>query len=87
MFFTHVGGKARLHTIVKALRAVAVPTSVVADIDILRNPIDVQRVVEALGAHWSDFEAAVNKVKSTVDALPSETLVENLVGDFRIRFW
>jgi hypothetical protein len=86
VLFTHVGGKARIHTIVRALRAVAVPISVVADIDILRSPEDVKRVVEALGADWKDFEDVVTSVKAVVDSLPSETLVENLVREFHSVF-
>ena len=53
LLFTHCGGKARLASVVNALRAVSVPVVVVADFDILRSASDVERLVVALGG---DFE-------------------------------
>lgn len=86
VLFTHVGGKSRIHSIVSALRAIAVPVSVIADIDLLRQPADVKKIVESLGADWSQFEAPVQAVKTIVDGLPTETLVEKLVDDVNAVF-
>lgn len=70
LLFTHCGGKARLHVVIRALRAVKVPVVVVADFDLLRNQGDVRRVVDAAGGDWDAVEANLHLVNS---ALLSET--------------
>lgn len=54
--FTHCGGKARMSSVVDALRAVSVPVVVVADFDVLRNATDVNKIVTSLGGDYSQFE-------------------------------
>lgn len=69
ILFTHCGGKARLPVVVKALRAVSVPTIVVADLDLLRDAEDVKRVLEAGG---NDFTAVQSDLKVLDAALKSD---------------
>lgn len=41
-----------------------------------------RRLVEHMDGDWSHFQANVNIVKSAIDSVPTETLVENLIADF-----
>lgn len=55
LLFTHCGGKARMSSVVRALRAVDVPVVVVADFDVLRNSVDVENIVNSMGADFGSF--------------------------------
>ena len=68
LLFTHCGGKARMPTVVKALRAVSVPVRVVADFDVLREKQPLKRIVESLGGDWSRIEGDWQVVKSALDS-------------------
>lgn len=70
MLFTHCGGKARMASVVDALRAVSVPVIVVADFDVLRESADVERIVTSLGGDFARYEADLRLV---ADALTSDT--------------
>lgn len=69
LLFTHCGGKARLATVVTALRGVSVPVVVIADFDLLRDFADVERVVRSLGGDPEEFR---QDVKVVSDALSSD---------------
>ena len=66
LLFTHCGGKARMSSVVDALRAVSVPVIVVADFDVLRNPTDVERIVCSLGGDFAKYEADLKRVGSAL---------------------
>lgn len=59
ILFAHTGGKARLPVVVRALVAVAVPTLVVADFDLLRDKNDVKRVLHAFHADFAELESDI----------------------------
>lgn len=66
ILFTHCGGKARMPVVVSALRAVSVPTLVVADFDLLRDKNDVERSVKALGKDFAPLEADYRRFDAAV---------------------
>jgi hypothetical protein len=65
--FVHCGGKQRMATVVKALRAVGVPVAAVADFDLLNNERPLRDLVEVLGGEWSAVESDWRRTKSAVD--------------------
>src|ERR1700730_4240377 len=68
LLFTHCGGKHRMPTVVKALRAVRVPVCVVADFDILKDERPLRDIVQALNGDWTKIEKAWRPVKASLDA-------------------
>lgn len=84
LLFTHCGGKARMSSVVDALRAVSVPVVVVADFDVLKEVKDIQRLVTALGGQFAEYEADLKMVARALesDAKPLRrlTLKDDLVA-------
>jgi hypothetical protein len=79
--FTHVGGKHRLHVIVRALIALGVSVHVAADFDVLNDEDVLKKIVESFGENWSMFErdwkilnAAMisNKTEKTIQEVKDE---------------
>ncbi|KAB7744452.1 AAA family ATPase [Nostocoides sp. F2B08] len=83
ILFTHCGGKARIPSVVTALRAVSVPVIVVADFDVLREETDMRRIVASLGGDFSEIEADLREVtaalRSDVKPLRKVALKDELV--------
>lgn len=84
LLFTHCGGKARMSSVVDALRAVSVPVVVVADFDVLRDPNDVERLVVSLGGQFDHYEGDLKIVAAALEAdtkpLRKLTLKDDLVA-------
>jgi predicted ATP-dependent endonuclease of OLD family len=72
IMFTHCGGKARLHVVVKALRTLKVPIAVVSDIDILNDEYPLKSIMHELGGDWSVLEKHWKIVKLAVDQKKGE---------------
>ncbi|MDP9488013.1 MAG: AAA family ATPase [Actinomycetota bacterium] len=68
LLFTHCGGKARMPTVIDALRAVDVPVRAVADFDVLREEQPLRRIVEGLGGDWASIEPDWRVLKSALDS-------------------
>lgn len=68
LLWTHCGGKARMPTVIGALRAVDVPVRVIADFDIFREEQPLRRIVEGLGGDWSAVQGDWTVVKSALDS-------------------
>lgn len=64
--YCHSGGKDRLPTIIKALKALNVPVAVIADFDILNNERPVRDVIEALGGDWHIVSSKWKKLSSDI---------------------
>jgi len=69
LLITHVGGKARLASVVVALSAVSVPAAVIADLDLLREEERLRALVEALGGDWGDLRPDWQVVDAAVQGL------------------
>ncbi|MFJ4228404.1 ATP-dependent nuclease [Paenarthrobacter nicotinovorans] len=85
LLFTHCGGKARMSSVVRALKAAGVPVIVIADFDILKNSTDISRLVAELGGQFSEVQADLNVVSSalTSEVRPVSKLA--VEGDLRRR--
>ena len=80
IMFVPVGGKHRVKTIVKALRALSVPVSVVLDIDALDSEATMQEIVTEMGFPWEDFAVLYKRVKQSFEQI-SPPLNANQVKD------
>jgi hypothetical protein len=78
VLFTHTGGKKRLSVAVRAMRAIQVPTLVVADMDILGDAGDLRGVWEALGFDWTTIEREFRIVRNAVDSTRNARSVRDL---------
>lgn len=67
ILFTHCGGKHRMPVVVKALRKLNVPATVVADFDILNNVNPLKDLYIDLGGNWDDVENDWKLVKDEID--------------------
>lgn len=56
VLFVHTAGKHRMSKLADTLRALDVPVSVIADIDVLNEENTFKSLVEKLGGTWSDIQ-------------------------------
>lgn len=56
LMFTHCNGKHRMGSVVRALRAVDVPVTIIADIDLLNSETPLRAIWEGLGRVWLEIE-------------------------------
>ena len=56
ILFTHCGGKQRLKTVIKALKALNVKTVAITDIDVLNDKKIFQDIIETSGEVWGNVE-------------------------------
>jgi energy-coupling factor transporter ATP-binding protein EcfA2 len=66
LLFTHCGGKARMASVIRALRSAGVPVVVVADFDVLKDKNDVEKIVSALDGDFSVFEGDLRIVDQSL---------------------
>lgn len=82
VLFTPTFGKDRLLVIVKALRAIGVPTLAVADFDFLNSASRVEGFYGALGGtNWAQLKALLNQVTQAVESR-KQTLDATLLKPF-----
>lgn len=67
IMFTHCGGKARMPLIIKSLRGLDVPISIIADFDVLNSESPLSEIVVAAGGNWAEVKDDWRKVKKSVD--------------------
>lgn len=84
LLFTHCGGKDRIPSVVRSLRAVSVPVVVVADFDVLRDETLLRKiVVELVGdseLFRADRQLLANALTSDTKPLRKATLKDELVA-------
>jgi hypothetical protein len=78
LLFTHCGGKARMPTVIQALRAVDVPIRVVADFDVLREREPLRSIVQGLGGEWASVEDDWRVLKSVLDSATKKVSTDYL---------
>jgi hypothetical protein len=66
VLFVHTAGKHRMSKLADTLRALDVPVSVIADIDVLNEENTFRMLVEKLGGTWSDIQPHWNAVSHAV---------------------
>jgi hypothetical protein len=67
LLLVHAGGKARVATIINALRAIDVPVRTVLDFDALSDEVTLRSVCESLGGNWDELAADFRVVKSAIE--------------------
>lgn len=80
--FTHCGGKHRMPMVIRALRTLGVPTTVVCDIDVLNDKHPLQSIVESLGGDWSAIYPNWKKVRDAIESKNPSVDVSTLVQEF-----
>jgi hypothetical protein len=78
LLFTHCGGKARMATVIEALRAVDVPVRTVADFDVLREKEPLKSIVQSLGGEWASVEDHWRVLKSALDSATKKVSTDYL---------
>ena len=66
LLFTQCGGKDRFKKAYQALDAAAVPTAIIADIDILADQGKFRELFEAMGGDYPSIQASYNVLESSV---------------------
>jgi hypothetical protein len=69
ILWTHCGGKARIPTLVRALRGVDVPVIAVVDFDALREEPSLRAIVESLGGEWSAYSSLWKKMQAGIESM------------------
>nr|WP_315167349.1 AAA family ATPase [uncultured Flavobacterium sp.] len=86
VLFIHCGGKHRVPTVIKALKKLNVPMSIVTDFDVLNNINPIKSIYENLGGTWSDVEKDWNLVKAEIERKRPEFLTEDLKDEIKVVF-
>ena len=81
--FIHCGGKDRMPKVLRALAAIGVGVSVVADFDVLRDENPLRGIVEALGGTWADIEGDWRRVKNAVEGTKPELNSDEVVAEIK----
>lgn len=68
VLFIHASGKHRMAQLAETLKALDVPISVIADIDVLSEPSSLKVLFEVLGGNWSRIEAHRAALANAVEA-------------------
>jgi ABC-type transport system involved in cytochrome c biogenesis ATPase subunit len=66
VLFIHAGGKARMQKLARLLRALDVPVSVIADIDLLNDETTFRTLFEALQGDWDQVSGDWRSLNATV---------------------
>jgi energy-coupling factor transporter ATP-binding protein EcfA2 len=69
VLFIHAAGKHRMAQLAETLRSLAVPISVIADIDILNEENAFRNLFEKLEGNWDDISPHWQSIKTSVEAL------------------
>ncbi|MEV4236201.1 TOPRIM nucleotidyl transferase/hydrolase domain-containing protein [Nocardia sp. NPDC049737] len=83
ILFVPSGGKQRLHTLVRALKAVSVPVFVIADFDLLRQKEDINRILNELGEDFSSIEKSYRILDSALRSAEEKLTHADLLGTFK----
>lgn len=83
VLFIHCGGKHRVSTVIKALKKLNVPMSIVTDFDVLNDINPIKSVFENLGGIWNDVEKDWKLVKNEIEKKRPEFLTEDLKDEIK----
>jgi ABC-type lipoprotein export system ATPase subunit len=83
ILFIHCGGKHRVPTVIKALKKLNVPMSIVTDFDVLNNINPIKSIYENLGGIWNDVEKDWKLVKTEIEKKRPEFLTEDLKDEIK----
>ncbi|UZO81324.1 ATP-binding protein [Aquimarina sp. ERC-38] len=78
VLFIHCGGKHRVPTVIKALKKLNVPMSIVTDFDVLNNINPIKTIYENLGGTWDEVVNDWTLVKTEIERKRPEFLTDDL---------
>ena len=68
--FVHANGKHRMATLAHSFRELGVPVDVIADIDVIREERDLEKLVGALEGSWPAIRQTAHRVRKSIDNRP-----------------
>src|SRR5690606_10774996 len=68
ILFIQSGGKHRFPTVIKALKDLEVPMTIVGDFDFYHDENPIKKIFTELGGNWDNIKADFNKVKKAIDS-------------------
>lgn len=78
ILFVQSGGKHRFPVIIKALKELAVPLTIVGDFDLYHDENPAKFIYEMLDGNWDDIKTDFNKVKKSIDEKRPELEADKL---------
>jgi len=78
ILFVQSGGKHRFPVIIKALKELAVPLTIVGDFDLYHDENPAKYIYEMLDGSWDDIKIDFNKVKKSIDEKRPELEADKL---------
>jgi len=86
ILFVHCGGKHRIPTVIKALKKLNVPITVVSDFDVLNDTNPLKEIFEDLGGIWTEVENDWKIVKREIEQKRPEFLTSDIKQDIENTF-
>lgn len=83
LYFTQGGGKGELPTLAQAYGSLKTRTAVVADIDLMRNPVEHHKVLAALGSELNTNDSRYKAVVAALADAPPIKSVEVAAAEIR----
>jgi hypothetical protein len=83
LYFIHGGGKGELATLASAYRRLSVNVAVIADLDLLRNRAEFEKVVGILGGDFAVLEGRYNSTRSALANLGPRLSVADVAARLR----
>lgn len=90
VLFVHTSGKHRMAQLADTLRALDVPVSVIADVDVLSEQGTFRTLVEKLGANWADLarhwkaiSEAVTSLRPSLNASQIASMISDEIRDVK----
>jgi energy-coupling factor transporter ATP-binding protein EcfA2 len=80
VLFIHASGKHRMAQLAGTLKALDVPVSVIADIDVLSEDATLKQLIEVLGGDWSKMEVSRASLAKSVEAEKPPLNAEQIKG-------
>ena len=74
--FVHASGKHRMATLAHSFRELDVPVDVIADIDVVREERDLEKLVLALNGSWLEIQRIAHQVRASIDSRPNRPAKE-----------
>ena len=81
VLFVHTNGKHRMAALAETLTALGVQVDIITDIDVLREELDLQRMVNALGGDWSRIQLEAKIVRTAIDNNKPGSSIEHIKRD------
>lgn len=85
VLFIHTAGKHRMAQLAETLRELDVPTSVIADIDLLKEENTCKELYETMGGDWTEVSGHFNAIRNAVEQRRPPLNAEQVAGLVRAK--